>query len=176
MIKVHVGTFTAVAAAIHAARAALLQSAQVPALKAAGQVLHGEIHKTMDHRCHTLAALAVLDHPYAKRHPTILIHQDRPYIVHRQSGVLLRALKHGVSGARDSYDVWLDRGVAPHAAFIVDGTKFMHQRDILWRTAQERRVQRLMMRAIVGVMGRGFRTQAMVRFSPTVNPSTGTRV
>jgi hypothetical protein len=94
---------------------------------------------------HTLQALAVLDHPYARRHGEqgLPIHQPM-YLVHRQSGALARATFHGTAEATVSggtLSASAHAGVAedraPHAAYVVFGTSRMIPRDFLTASLTE---------------------------------------
>ena len=175
MIRVDVGSFSAAAVALKKA-GVNIQAAMTKALEAAGEELHREIRATFSFTCHTLADLAALDHPYARRHGSIQIHKDRPYIVHTQSGELLKALKTMLHTDGKRYSVWFDVSAAPHARYVVEGTKKMLERDALWETALDERVRKQMMRAMVRVMGKEMRTGAMMRFAPTTRVTRPTEV
>ena len=141
-----------------AGRAALAAGAQV-LLKAARKVLALTDHKPVD--------LARLDHPYAVRHGRILIHKSTPWKVHTQSGALLRALKDAAYDAQTgpAHMVYLDASQAPHALYVVQGTRNMLPRDPLWTgTALQPPVQRATMQAVIKVLGKELRTKLGVRF------------
>jgi len=151
----------------------LLQKAALEGLRAAGQALAQDVRANLSWTCHSLDDLAALDPPYAKRHGTIQIHRERPYGVHTQSGALLAATKDAASGGlSDHYEVWFDLGAAEHARWVVEGTKYMLPRDVLWDTASQRTTRRAMMRAFVRVFGKEFRTKAMIRFRPVSGSGT----
>jgi len=137
------------------------------ALVAMGQVLHYEIKKAISHRDHTLADLRALGHPYAKRHAGIKIHSGKTYIVHAQSGKMLKALHRGRFG--NAYRVWIDRAGASRSGFVyaqavMEGTKIMHGRGTLWTVANMHSTKVAMMKAAVKVLGATLRTQSGIRF------------
>src|SRR3990167_1661077 len=118
---------------------------------AAADVLFDEVRRNLSYTDHTPRDFRRLDHPYARRHGKIQVHGGKQRVVHRQSGTLLGALRKellpsGPDGAR--WSVWLDADAAPHAYYVILGTKKMLPRDSLWETAKDPRAQRLMMRAV----------------------------
>jgi len=134
---------------------------------AMGEVLHVEIRENLSLTDHTLQDLADLDHPYARRHGAIqtgVLGHEPEWLVHKQSGELLGALQHGPLGVGENYGVWLDPTIAPHAEYVIEGTKTMLPRDTLWSTAGDSRVQKEMMRAAARTLGRTLRTKALLRF------------
>jgi hypothetical protein len=154
-----------------------LAQARTKGLEDAGRILRRECEATISFTDHSLADLARMDHPYARRHGTILVHRDRHWAVHTHTGTMKRALLGSLSGEGDWYEVWIDLGEAPHAKWVIGGTKWMLPRDPLWQTAQDIRVQRLMMKAFTRAFGKEYRTKAVLRFTPrttsggTVAPS-----
>ncbi len=138
------------------------------AMKAAGAAYFLECKKRIKLTDHTLKDLARLGHPYGKkRHTSIQVHRRKPWQVHRQDGDLVRSIRGAAvqaSGA-PAYEVWFDLNIADHARYIVQGTKNMHQRDVLWLTALDPITQRNIMRRIVKRLGKELRTQIGVRFS-----------
>lgn len=163
-MRVNAGTVAVTVANLRGVHTDVVR-AQREVLVAAGGVLHRGIRANLSLRDHSLADLARLGHPYARRHAGIQVHRSRPYVVHRQSGGLLSALRASVLAPGDRYGVWLDPSVARHALFVVAGTRVMHGRDVMWRTAEQRDVRVGMMRAVVRVLGAELRTKAAVRFS-----------
>lgn len=140
------------------------------ACKEAGTVLHAKIKQNISLTDHSLDDLRDLDHPYARRHGGIRIHaggstslKTPSNRVHKQSGDLLAALHSEQGPATPGWRVWLDAGAAPQAAFVVLGTRVMLPRDVLWDTAEGRLTQKDMLRAIVRVLGKEFRTQGSMR-------------
>ncbi len=145
------------------------------ALKAAGKVLFRQVRKRMSLRDHSLADLAQMGHPYAKRWPTIKVHTKLPWQVHRQSedNSLRDALKgeFSIDGAGMHYDVFVDLNQAPHGEYVIGGTKVMHPRDVIWESSQEPKVNDKMMREIVKVLGKKLRSKSGLRFTtrkPTI--------
>ena len=84
---------------------------------------------------HSLPGLRRLGHPYARSRPGInaaaLGHE--PWLVHRQTGTLLRAIgsRHGFIGDQAQGQVFVDEAEAPHARLVIQGTPTMHPRDFL---------------------------------------------
>jgi hypothetical protein len=140
------------------------------AVAAAGRVLHDKAKQNISLRDHSQDDLDRFGNPYARRHGSIRIHTggsgsiaNPAFRVHAQGGDLLRALKHGAPGPQPSYRVWLDESVAPHAKFVVEGTRHMLARDVLWSTAAGTLTRRDMMRAVVTTLGKRLRTQSIIR-------------
>jgi hypothetical protein len=157
--------------------------AAVEAANAAGKILQSKVIQNISLRDHTLAQLAAMDHPYARRHGSIRIHRKGStalvhpeYRVHTQSGALLNAVRVAPASSRPHWRLWLDKGVAPHAEYVIHGTRVMLPRDVLWDTAKAPAVQRSMMKAITRRLGRGLRTGAALRFGDTGKSSGGTIV
>lgn len=155
-----------------------LQAAGEAAVQAAGEVLLREARKAVGLRDHSLADLAVLDHPYARRHGSIRIHTDAPWQVHRQTGSLYAATRgtYYHVGTTPVYEVAFDLGAAPHAEYVVKGTRVMLPRDPLWETANSASTRKLLMEAIVRRLGRDMRGKLGVRFgagTPTASGGPG---
>lgn len=114
-----------------------LRSGQVAsarrATEAGGALVLQRVHDNISLTDHSLADLRRLDHPYARRHGAIRIHTGST-AVHRQTGTLSRALRGRVVPG-GGYTVEFDQAVAPHAAYVVQGTRYMLPRDVLWNTA-----------------------------------------
>lgn len=112
-------------------------------------------------------ALAELDHPYATRHGRIQVRvqgaQRGVSAVHTVTGRLLSAIGSKFDRQRLEFSVTTDTQAAPHLVWVVQGTRVMIARDVLWATAQSRQVRREMLRAIVFVFGRVFRSRASLR-------------
>jgi len=169
MIRIEAGSLKATFAAFGNMRVSEPKAARRAAI-AAGRVLRKEARASGALRDgHTPAWMASVDHPYAKRHGSIqesvLGHEG--WKVHYQTGQLLSAIRGKISakGKRASYDVFVDTGKASYAKYIIQGTKFMFPRDFIWLTATDPEVRRLMMRAMVRVMGKELRTKGSGRFS-----------
>jgi hypothetical protein len=173
-IRVTAGSLSTVFRAIDTSLASEKTAARL-ALDAAGRVLHAESRANIGLRDHSLAQLAALDHPYARRHGSIQSSKlgHAGWLVHSQSGDLLNALKHApgtTPRGAPAYSVWFDVAQAPHAAFVVRGTRTMLGRDVLWETAQDAGTKKEMMRAIVTVLGKQLRTKSTVRFGTSGGP------
>lgn len=145
------------------------------ALRAAGAALAAQVRANITLTDHTLADLAALDHPYARRHGSIQIHRSSgsriiavpTSVVHRQSGRLASSLRHGlVAGGPggDKYRVQFNTSVAPHARYVVLGTRVMLPRDPIWHTAIDPRMKKIMMTAIVTRLGKELRSKTVIRF------------
>ncbi len=145
-----------------------LNRASKLALKAAGMDLRAALHKNVKLTDHSLEALAAMDHPYARRHGTIQIHSDRPYVVHKRSGAMAgsitgRLVRSG--GVKNySYRVGFDYGAVRHARFVVEGTTKMLPRNVVLGTSQQPEVRKAMMKSVVRVLGKELRTGAAIRF------------
>ncbi len=137
------------------------------ALKAAAIVLRAAVKENSSLSDHTIANLRSLDHPYAKRHGSIKIHGNKPYLVHRQnngnmaSKVTFRKMG---TGRNIRYRIGYDYSAVPYARFVVAGTKVMLPRNTVYMTSQEPDVRRGMMKAVITTLGPKLRTGAGVRF------------
>lgn len=140
------------------------------AAEAAGRFLHSKVKQNISLTDHSLADLAAKDHPYARRHGSIQIHQsgstaivNPAFRVHSQSGTMLRALQQGPIPGAIGWRVEIDGNAAPHAKFVIYGTRVMLPRDVVHGTAAAPAVRKEMFRKIVQVLGKRLRTQAVVR-------------
>lgn len=174
--SVKVAGFEAAAASLRS----LAKDKEVAAMvgQAMASVIRVALDENTGHTDHTLADLAAIDHPYARRHGAIrsdlLGHggnaTDEQRFVHRQSGRLqssLRAelLPSAASSTGEAWAVWFDVTVAPHAVFVVRGTKRMLPRDLVHFTVTDPRVRQQMMKAVTRVLGPELRAQGSVRFT-----------
>lgn len=143
-----------------------VRKAAGPALLAGGKAYRNMVRKRISLRDHSLADLARKDHPYARRHGSIRIHRRKPWQVHRQSGRMVNALQGRpiTIGGSQGYEVTFDYNAAPHARYVIQGTRVMLRRDVLWRTAYDDKTKEAMMKRIVKVLGKQLRTQLGVRF------------
>ena len=139
-------------------------------LIAMAAVYEGEVRKNISRRDYTLADLAKMDHPYAKRHPKIQVHPGLPPKIHIQSGDLVKSLdthmkrgRGGLGGSHAVARVGFINNPPEYARDVVFGTEKMHGRQVLHWTAMESKTKRAMFRAAVNVLGPRFRTQASVR-------------
>jgi hypothetical protein len=136
---------------------------------AISRVLFDAVRANVSATDHTLADLRRLDHPYARRHGSIQIHGGSQTTVHKHTVQLLSSLRveklpSANSPTGEAYAVWFDVAAAPHAAFVVQGTRYMLPRDVLWATTQDPAVRKSMMRATTKVLGKALRTKANIRF------------
>jgi len=163
MIRVRVGDFLE---GVERERASAKTIALV-ALQASGKILQGHVDLRVSLQDHSLADLARLDHPYARRHGSIQIHGNHPEWVHEQSGTLRRSVygrlePTGSGGGR--FVVGFDETIAPHAKYVVFGTRVMLPRDPLLDATRDKRARTEMLQAFVDVMGPRYRSQSDVRF------------
>lgn len=164
------------------------------ALGKAADVLHQQALKNVSLKDHSLTDLAAIDHPYARRHGRIntsALGHEPAWQVHtkpsrrrkghrNQTGQLRDALRVDLlPSARPPGEAWVvyfDVNAAPHAIFVVQGTPLMLPRDVLWWTSTDPRVQKMMMQAVVRVLGADLRTQSVIRLgrggSPASPPSS----
>jgi hypothetical protein len=146
--------------------------AQKKALEAAGAVLKKAVRDHLSLTGKSLKDLAQMDHPYATRHGSIQINQQRPFMVHKRSGqmqgsVLLQTKAYPGGrggGAKYGVKVGLDYAKNRYFAYVIQGTRVMLPRDTIYLTSQLPEVQQGMMRAVVRVLGPEMRSQAPVRF------------
>jgi hypothetical protein len=139
------------------------------AANSAGKVLLAAVKQNISLRDHSLKDLKKLDHPYARRHGAIRIHHrgskslmHPQFRVHQQSGTLLTALKGGPR--KSGFFVELDKGIAPHAVWVIFGTRVMLGRNVLWDTAIAPAIRLRIMKAVVKTLGKDLRTKAALRF------------
>jgi hypothetical protein len=180
VIRFDAGSLRVTMRAFDTARATERQAAEM-AVARMGRTLHAAIRQNVSLRDHSLRDLAELDHPYARRHGAIRIHRsgaktlnDPANRVHVQSGRLLDALRAATTANGLGFRVWLDTGAAPHAAFVVQGTRIMLPRDVLWDTASSPEVRKRMMRDVVRTLGKSLRTKGGIRFGSSGPPANAT--
>ena len=81
--------------------------------------------------------------------------------VHTQGGALKTAIKGAMVGRVPArYRVSVDTGTAPYAAYVIQGTKVMLGRDVLWSTATAKATRDLMRERGVKHMRRTLRAQS----------------
>lgn len=191
MIRVDAGSVRATILSIRNAKVTERKAAKA-SVRVGGRIMFAAIRTTMGLTDHSLKDLAKMDHPYARRHGSIKLHSAArsssrgPIIsppehqVHIQSRELFRALKGETTtmgGAKGyGYRVSVDPAKAPQALYVIQGTKKMLPRDVLWSTANARGTRRMIMASIVKVLGEGLRAQAVVRFSTLQRSSTSEEV
>jgi hypothetical protein len=145
------------------------------AMGAAGALALGEAYRNVTRSDHSLAQLRSLGHPYAKRHGSIRVHTSETHVVHSQSGSMAAALKGQVKfraggaggGARPYYLLGWPDSAPRYVRWVVEGTRIMLGRDVLWASVSAPHMRVAMMRAFVTVMGKELRTQAGIRFGGT---------
>lgn len=177
-MRVDPGTLKFTILAIGNARISLARASQA-AVHAAGDVYKRAVKESISLTDHSLADLAALDHPYARRHRVIQTHRlghstlggriaSAASLVHRQSGKMRRALRGRMVryGKRAAYEVDFDSAIAPHAESVLLGTPRMLPRYPLWDTAIAPLTLREMRMAVVRELGAKLRSQAIVRFVP----------
>lgn len=156
-----------------------IHEAGYAAARAAGAILFTEVRKNAMLTDHSPGDLAEMDHPYARRHGKI--RADRlghpGHQIHTRSGAFLRAIKFRAGkGVAPYYDVYLD-GAAPHIRYVVQGTRVMLPRDVIGVTSRDPLVKQRMMQMVTLVLGKGLRSQALLRFdqkgTKTVRDVTG---
>lgn len=168
--RMQIGTFRATVWNIDQTKVITTVAAE-KALEAAADVFYAQVRVNAGYTDHTLADLARMDHPYARRHGSIRIHKGvskyitpGENIVHSQSGKLLQSLyKRGMTN-RIGFSIGFDPAIAPHASFVTQGTKVMLPRDPLWATATAQGTIVDMMKAVVRVLGKELRSKSTIRF------------
>jgi hypothetical protein len=120
--------------------------AQKLALLRAGQYLNTEITKNLTLHDHSLEKLKKMGHPYAQRHGSIGVHQNKPFVVHSQTGRLANTLfykmKGGVSKPIFRTGLKYNRR---YNRYIITGTRVMLPRNVLYDTSQQKKVRMKMM-------------------------------
>jgi len=87
--------------------------------------------------------------------------------VHTQGGTLQRSLRGTMhTTSPPTFRVSFDTGVAPHAFYVVQGTRVMLPRDVIFSTMDAPGTRKAYLKAAVRVLGKGLRSQAAVRFTP----------
>jgi hypothetical protein len=144
--------------------------AATAAAKSAGLMLHKIVKQNISLHDHSPEALATKDYPYAARHGAIHLHESGSkalvhpeFRVHAQTGKLQSSLRSAPLARGIGWRVELDPGIAPHAKFVVQGTKVMLPRPVLDDTAQAPDVKRRLLKDIVKTLGSKLRTKAMLR-------------
>ena len=170
MIKVDKEAFRATILAMDETRVAAHDAAKM-AVAAGGAAYLRNVRQNMSLRDHSLQDLARQGHPYAHRHGSIGIHGgsaktlvNPSFRVHQQTGTLLNATKGGLTPARQAtYRIAVDTGLAPHGAYVIQGTKVMLPRDVIWDTGMARATQKSIRKAIIMTLGPILRSKARLR-------------
>jgi len=160
--RVRQAELVAVAVAGNQLRRAIIQNISIPPIGGSPAT-----HK---------AALRRLGHPYSTRFRKPQIKPSggfpgfgkRELLVHTVSGRMRSAVRgvlarSGGGRSTAAYQVNFDSSVAPHAKYVVHGTKVMLPRDILRATAADPAVRQMLRRTVVRVFGKTFRTQSALR-------------
>jgi hypothetical protein len=144
-------------------------------VKAGGDRWYQIAQESIGQADHDLSDLAVMDHPYARRHGHIEVHEgwslhmkDTTNLVHVQSGRMLQALhaKFEPEGAGGpTYTVQLNPDEAPEVAFVLKGTDRMLPRDPLMSAALAPQTQEDIRAAIVSRVQRRFGSSVGLKFS-----------
>lgn len=147
--------------------AADVKRAQRESVTAAGSAALDRVKRNVSARKYSLADLAGMDHPYARRHGVIQRsvlggrYQSKPYLVHTRSGQMKYGIRGGVRGG--AYEI---EATGRHAEFVIKGTRRMLRRDVLVDTFNEDGTRRVILREIARVLGQRLRTQATIRGTP----------
>lgn len=171
-MQVETGGFSATIMNLRKMRGPQLRKLEDAAAEAIGKVVHPAIQRNITRTDHTLQQLADMDHPYAKRHASITVHPGESYVVHMQRGKLASSLQSEIArrpggaggGAHSVVRIGFLRGPPLYAKFVLNGTKIMHGRHVLARTAELPEHKLAMMRAVVTALGPVLRSQAGIRF------------
>lgn len=100
--------------------------------------LQKRVKKNISLTGRSLKQLAEMGHPYAVRNP-FSPHPGPPFLVHKQTGRLLRAVRSGVVSATGKVTgkVGVDETAAPYARAVIMGTRKMVARDFLRGSLKE---------------------------------------
>lgn len=153
-----------------------LKPAKAVAVRNAGVVLRDAVRKNISvppiggsPEAH-YAALVALGHPYARRRgsialkPTGGVHgAPAEALVHKVSGDLVRSFYGRFSARGPAFIIGFDTNRAPHARYVVQGTRVMLPRDVLSETAAIPAVRKAMRREVVRAFGQIMRTRAAIR-------------
>ena len=122
-----------------------LARAQTLALLRAGDYLKGQIYNNASRTDHNQESLNKIGNPYARRHGSIRVHQNKPYMVHKQTGRMLNTLQGKLKGAnrKPTYRIGF-RYNRKYTRYVITGTKVMLPRNILYDTSQEKAVRHKM--------------------------------
>lgn len=136
----------------------MLDAAEAGTIEA-GKAWEGAVRRSMSMRTYSLEQLAAQDHPYAHRHGSISIHRSgsddlaHPELrIHTRSGSLLNALKTDFNPRGMRFSMHLDAGIAPHAPYVIEGTRVMLGRDVLNDAALAPKTRKRMLVSVSGAM------------------------
>ncbi len=172
MIKMEAGSVRATIISLRSLQYSERDAARM-AINAAGKIFKDEVLRNASRKDHTLYGLSRLDYPFAKRHGAIQAGRlggawvQKPYMVHERHGRFkkeIRGYPSTASGNKVAYTVEVNKN-STLAKRIIQGTRIMHPRDLIWRTGKQQNVQKLMKVAIIKTLGSKLRTQAAIRFA-----------
>lgn len=154
-----------------------VHKAQKQAVVAAGEKSLDRVKKNVSAKKYSLADLAGMGHPYARKHGAIRKgvlggrYQYKPYLVHTRTG----QMKDGIRGRirNGAYEI---EATGRHAKFVIGGTQHMLRRDVLVDTFNEDGTRKVVLREIARVLGQKLRTQATIRGTPRNKHPSGTEV
>lgn len=149
-----------------------VRAAAGKAMGKAGEVAKAAVYANLTRSDHTIRQLRSMGYPYARKHGSIQVHAGETHVVHTRTGSMAAALQGEVKyraggaggGARPYYLLGWWGNVPPHVPWVVEGTRIMLPRDVLWLTVSAPHVRPAMLRAFVLVMGAELRTQTGIRF------------
>jgi hypothetical protein len=135
-------------------------------LKSATTALAEDLKTNVSDKTYSLADLRRLGHPYARHHGSIRVHTSKPYIVHDQTGTMRSSItrRMKMKGRNWTGRVGFNYNKQAYFRYVIQGTRKMLPRDTVYRTSQQDTTRKKMMKAVVTVMGREFRTKATIRF------------
>lgn len=160
------------------AKASRLANAKLVALAISGNQLKNAVERNISAkpvggtmRSHR-AFLRAMGSPYARRHGSIQYNakgglpgfRHPEAVVHSVTGRMKDALMGRVDRKGPQYVLSIDDNRAPHAKYVILGTKVMLPRDVLNLTALEPSVRLAMKKTWIRVLGQMFRTQSIIRF------------
>jgi len=177
-VSIDVGSLSTVVLALKNLRVTAARARRESVL-AAGPKALDRVKANVSGRKYSLADLARMDHPYARRHGGIDTaalggrYQQKPYIVHTRSGDLRRGIRGSTVG--DAYQI---EATGLHARFVIGATtrSTMLRRDVLVDTFNEDGTRRVILREIARVLGQRLRTQATIRGTPRAKHPSATEV
>lgn len=170
MIKMNAGSVRATIVAMRNVQLSERDAARL-AINAAGKIYKKRVMANASAKGHSLSQLAKLDYPFAKRHGRVQAGKlggawvQKPYMVHERKGRFKKAILGYPSTAKGGGVAFTVEGRGRFAERIILGTRIMLPRDIIWRTGNQKNVQKEMKVAIIKVLGAKLRTQSAIRFT-----------
>ncbi len=107
-------------------------------LESGKKLLLKTVKANISKTCHSLKKLADMGHPYSLLNPNNP-HPEKPYLIHKQSGNLLTAVRSGTRQVAGGAEAWvgIDEDTAPYARALIDGSPRMISRDFLNESKEE---------------------------------------